>query len=199
MGQVLSAWAELEGGDELGLRIESDPDPQIMGLVTEGGVEFIELQMADFQVTEEVRVDLFGVRAGAGEPEAEGGVRVAEEPLDIGYGEAEVDSQEDAAEVSGGGVEAIEGGAPASGEAFFAGLTFELLNAISAAIADEGMEGGIGVTPIITERVGAGMAGGANVFMFTPWAFALWPREDAGLVGVAPERLGVGAPTNGAV
>jgi hypothetical protein len=41
------------------------------------------------------------------------------------------------------------GGAPAAGEALLAGLAFELLDSVGVAIADEGMESGIGVAAIV--------------------------------------------------
>jgi hypothetical protein len=199
VGEVLGAWAELEGGDELGLGIEGDPDPEIVGLIAESGVEFIELEMANVQVAEEVRMNLVGVRAGAGEPEAQGGVGMAKETLDIGYGEAQIDGQEDAPDVPGGSVEAVESGAPAAGEAGPASLAFEVLDTISNTIPDEGMESGVGVAPIVAEEVGAGTASGADAHVFASSAFALGPGFHPGLVSVAPERLGMGVATNGAV
>jgi hypothetical protein len=189
----------LEGGDEFGLGIESDPDPEIVGLVPEGGVELIELEMANLQIAEEVRVHFFGVGASAGEPEAQGGVGMAEKELDIGHGETEIDSQEYSRDVPGGGVEAIEGGTPAAGEAGLASLAAELLNPVAAAIGDKGMERGIGIAPILTEQIRAGVASGADLFRGTLGMFALWPGEHPWLVGVAPKRFWMGSATNGAI
>jgi hypothetical protein len=95
------------------------------------------------------------------------GVGMAEEQLDIGHGEPEVGGQENASDVPGGSVEAVEGRAPAAGEAFLAGLALELLNVVAETVADEGMEGGIGVAPIVTKWLGAGMASGADVLRST--------------------------------
>ena len=96
-------------------------------------------------------------------------------------------------------MEAIKGSAPAAGEAFATNLAFELLDTVAAAIADEGVEGGIGVAPIVTEGVRTSMASGAEVLMFAAPAFALWPGEHAGLVDVAPEWFRMRPATNGAV
>ena len=141
--QGLSAWPDAQGGYELGLRGKGCPDPRRVGLVAQGGLQRIELQMAAGQVAEEVRAHFFGVRAGAGEPETQGGIGMTEEQLDSGYGEVEIDGQEHPPDVPGGGVKAIEGGAPAAGEAFFASLAPLLWDAVAAAIADEGGDGGI--------------------------------------------------------
>ena len=51
-------------------------------------------------------------------------------------------------------MEAIEGGAPAAGKAFATSLAFELLDTVAAAIADEGVKGGIRVAPIVAQGLG---------------------------------------------
>jgi len=66
----LSAWAELESGDEFGGRVTSDPHPQVVGLVVQGGEEFVQLEMAEDQVLEKAGMNLLGVFARAGKPEA---------------------------------------------------------------------------------------------------------------------------------
>lgn len=48
----LSARANLEGGDEFGDRVAGGPDPEVVGLVAQGGEEFIPLKMAEGQVLE---------------------------------------------------------------------------------------------------------------------------------------------------
>ena len=121
---------------------------------------------------------------------------MTEEQWDICHGKAEIDSEQDAPDIPGGGMEAVEGGAPAAGEAFAAGLASELLNPVGAAIADERMESRIGVAPIVTEWIGTGASRRADVLMGAARAFAFGPGEDAGLVGMPPERLGVGPATN---
>ena len=119
--------------------------------------------------------------------------------MDVCHRETQIDGQEDARHVPGGGVEAIEGGAPAAGEAGLASLALELLDAVAATITDEGMESGIGVTPIVAERIGTGTSRRADVLMFAPPAFAFGPGKDAGLVSVPPERLGMGMAADGAI
>jgi len=66
----LSGRANLEGGDELGDGVAGGPDPEVEGLIAQGGEQFVELKMAEGEVVEEVRVDLVGVLAGACEPKA---------------------------------------------------------------------------------------------------------------------------------
>jgi hypothetical protein len=124
---------------------------------------------------------------------------MAEEPLDIGHGEPEIDGQKYTPDVPGGGVETIENSPPTARKAFFTGLAFELLDAIAAAIADEGMEGGISVAPIDAQWVRAGVPGGANALMFSASAFPQSPRLHARFVGMPPKRFGMRSATNGAV
>jgi hypothetical protein len=85
VSHVLCTRPDQQGWHEFCLGIKGHPDPHVVGFVAEGGIEFIELQMADVQVTEKVGVHFFGVVAGAGEPEAQGGVGMAKEPLDVGH------------------------------------------------------------------------------------------------------------------
>jgi hypothetical protein len=57
-----------------------------VGLIAEGGIELVELEMANEQIAEEVRLHFFGMGAGRGELEAQSGGRQAEEALYIGLG-----------------------------------------------------------------------------------------------------------------
>jgi hypothetical protein len=74
-----------------------------------------------------------------------------------------------------------------------------LLDAGAAAIADEGVKGGISVAPIVAQWVRAGVSGRADVLMFAALAFAGGPGFHTGFVGMPPKRLGMGPATNGAV
>jgi hypothetical protein len=61
IGHELSAWAELESGEEFGGRVTGDPHLQVVGLVVQGGEEFVQLEMAKDQVLEKVGMNLLGV------------------------------------------------------------------------------------------------------------------------------------------
>jgi hypothetical protein len=124
---------------------------------------------------------------------------MAEELLDIGHGEAEINGQEHTSHIPSAGVEAIQGGAPATGEALFAGLAFELLDTVAHTLANQGVEGSISVAPIITERVRTNMASRADVLMFAAPAFTGGPGFNTGFVSMPPKRLGMGPATDGAI
>jgi hypothetical protein len=65
---VLGAWTELKGGDEFGGGVKGDPHPQVMCLVTQGGEEFVQLEMAQGQIPKKVGVHFLGMLTGAGQP-----------------------------------------------------------------------------------------------------------------------------------
>jgi hypothetical protein len=142
MRQGLGAWADLERGDQFGDWVESSPHPESMCLEAQGGEEFVQWEMAEGQVVEEVSVDLFRVLPGAGQPQANGYLGMVEEQGSIGEGQAQVDGQEDLGNLNGGSAETIQGSAAPTGKAFAAGLTTKPLDAVRAALAitDEGMK-----------------------------------------------------------
>lgn len=128
----MSAWANLKCGDKLGDRVTGRPDPEVMDLVAQGGEEFVQLEMAEGQVLEEVSVNVFGMLASAREPETNGHFRMVEEQGRIGDGQAQVDGPED---LSGGSSETIQSSAAPTGKAFAACLTTQPLDAVRAAFA----------------------------------------------------------------
>ena len=70
--------------------------------------QLIQLHMAQGQVLEEVRVDLFGVLARAGEPQAKRHLRLMEEQSGICNRQAQVDGQEDLSNLGRWGAETIQ-------------------------------------------------------------------------------------------
>ncbi len=78
-------------------------------------------------------------------------------------------------------------------------MTLELLDAVANAVANQRMEGEIGVAPIVAQRIRAGMPGGADLLVFATWALASGPGFHAGLVDVAPERFRMRTTANRAV
>jgi hypothetical protein len=85
-------------------------------------------------------------------------------------------------------VEAIEGNALAAGKAFATGLAFRLLDGVANAIADQGMEGGIGIALLITQRIRTGVSGCADMLMFAARAFASGPGGSTPGLWACPQR-----------
>lgn len=77
--------------------------------------------------------------------------------------------------------EVVQGRAFARREGLVTGLATELANGtslVNPAIADQGIDIGIGDAEVITTGLGAGEAGGINRFLAAAAAFALGPGHD---------------------
>jgi hypothetical protein len=68
----LGAWADSQDGDEFSDGITRGPDPEVVGLVAQGGGKFVRLEMTQSEVMEEVRMEPGHVYPRAGEPQANG-------------------------------------------------------------------------------------------------------------------------------
>ena len=198
MRHNLSAWANLEGGDEFGHRVAGGPPPQVVRLVAQGSKQLIELEMAKGELVEEVGVNLFGVHSGAREPQANSDLGVVEQPGRIGEGQTPVDGQED---LSGWGAETIQGRAPPTGKAFAAGQTTQPLNAIRATfvLPHQGMKSRVGVAEVVAVRAWAGVTRGADSFALAARTLAFTPRQHAWFAHVAPDGHGMRASTHGTI
>jgi hypothetical protein len=81
MRRVLRSRAELEHGENLGARIDGQPQPQHLFGAPQPGSQFVQLQVREMQVTEAALVQALSVLACAREPGGDGGLPVAEDPF----------------------------------------------------------------------------------------------------------------------
>ena len=96
-GHVLGAWTEPKRRDQFGVWIKGDPHPQVVRLVAQGGIQLIQLEMPQVQVTEEVGMHLVGVLTRPRQPETNCYLGVTEEQLSICDSQAEIDREQDLA------------------------------------------------------------------------------------------------------
>jgi hypothetical protein len=201
IGHVLGAWTQLKCWDQFGGRLKGDPHPEVVGLVAQGGEEFIQLEMAEGQVLKKVGVHFLGMLTGAGQPEANRHFGVTEEQLSIGEGQSEIDGEEDEGDVGRRGTETIQGGAAATGKTFAAGLTPQPLNAIRAAFAlpHQGMDHWVSVAEVVALGPWTGVPGRADGLGLTAGALAFRPGQHPRFPDVADEWRRMRASTHGAI
>jgi len=123
IGQVEGAWAEAEDGDDLGGSVDRRPDPDVVVSLADMGPEFIELNMRTLQVLKEVRVEILGLEAGAGEPGTQGAFADAPDPFEDGDVHAFRQEGQGFGHAGGVGFQAVENRIAADREFAAAGLT----------------------------------------------------------------------------
>ena len=77
---VQGARPEGQHGDQLGGRIDCQPEPEFLRLVTQGRAKFVELKVEDRQVVQGAAVQAIGLQPGTREPRAERAFAMAENP-----------------------------------------------------------------------------------------------------------------------
>jgi hypothetical protein len=84
IGHILIARAEQEYGHDFGFGVKDGPDPDIVFGALEVTPELVELEMREFEIDEEMVVELAGVIAASGEPGADGGFAGVEDFRECG-------------------------------------------------------------------------------------------------------------------
>ena len=81
MSHVLCAGTQVKHRQNLGARVDGQPQPQDVGVAAEPGAQFVQLQMREVELAEEAFVQGVCVFASTGEPRRDGGLSKAENPL----------------------------------------------------------------------------------------------------------------------
>jgi hypothetical protein len=123
IGHILIARAEQEDGHDFGFGVKDGPDPDIVFGALEVTPELVELKMREFEVDEEMVVELATVIAASGEPGADGGFADVEDDRECGRVISISKQGEDLADDHWIGFQAIERGMTSSSELGLAGLT----------------------------------------------------------------------------
>ena len=84
VGHILIARAEQEYGHDFGFGIKDSPDPDIVFGALDVTPELVELDVGEFEIDEEMVVELAGVIAASGEPGADGGFAGVEDFRECG-------------------------------------------------------------------------------------------------------------------
>ncbi len=84
ISHCLDARADFDDRDELGLGIAGSPDPDIVLSISDACPKFIELDVIELEVYNEVIVELATMLTGTSEPGADGGLAYLESLFDGG-------------------------------------------------------------------------------------------------------------------
>jgi hypothetical protein len=180
IGHLLGTRTNLENRDELVLGIAGDPNPQVLLRLFDIGPQLIELDMGEFQLGEEVLVELLALHAAAGQPGADGHLPNAEDFFDGGDIDAHHQEVQDLGYRGGKGLQAIQDGMTPDGELLAAELTAQVLNAFVFAmgsVSDQGMEGLIRDQIVVAEWIGAEISLCADGLFLPTNAFAHAPGD----------------------
>ncbi len=77
---MLGTRTQMEHGENLGARIDRQPQPEHLSRGAEPGANFVQLQVWEMQVTEAAHVQGLGMFPCASEPGGDGGLTVALRP-----------------------------------------------------------------------------------------------------------------------
>jgi hypothetical protein len=80
MGGSLGSRAQVQHRDDLGQRIEGQPEPQGVRPIAEPTPQFVKLELREMEPSEEAVVQRRAVRAGPRQPGGDGRVAMAEHP-----------------------------------------------------------------------------------------------------------------------
>jgi len=185
MGHVLGARAELKHRQNLGARIDGQPQPEDLFGTPQPCAQFIQLHVRELEVAEIVRVKGLSVLASTREPGGDGGRPGAEDPRGRRRIQPFRKRREDHGDLLGRGFQPVQRGVESSTEGGATRLTTERLDALETAmlaIPDERVNLRIGVCEVGALRVGTGVTLGIDAFGSTSPAFDLAPgayRNDA--------------------
>jgi len=84
MCHILCAGTQLEHGENLGARINGQPEPEHLLITTQPRPQFVQLEIGKLEMTEKVLMEALSVLPSASEPRGDGGLSVAEDPFSRG-------------------------------------------------------------------------------------------------------------------
>jgi hypothetical protein len=140
MCHVLRTKTELKHGQNLGARIDNQPQPEHLGGAAEPGANFVQLQVREVQVAEAALMEEPSVLSRASKPGDDGGVTGAEDTLCGGWVQPFGQRREHHGDLLGRSFQAIQGGVAPGSERGMAGRASERLDLLSTtvlAIPDE--------------------------------------------------------------
>jgi hypothetical protein len=175
---MLSAGTQREHRQNLGERIDGQPEPEHLRGAAEPGSNFVQLQVWDVQVVETALVQGLCVPASTGKPGGDGRLPVAEDPFGSRWVQPFGQRRQDHADEGRGSLQTIQRGVASSSEGRAASLTAKGLDALSLAmlaIPDQRVDVSIGDAAIRALRVGTGVALGLHALGCSPPAFHLSP------------------------
>src|SRR5258708_8813647 len=202
MCHVLCSGAELKHGQNLGERIDGQPQPEHVLRAAQPGSQFVQLEMRDVQVAEAALMEDLCVPTCASEPQGDGGLTVAEDPFGGGSIQPFGQRREYHGNLVRWGFQTIQGGVASGSERGVAGLTAKRLDALGLAmlaISDQGMDLSIGDPGVRALLIGAGETLGVHSLGCSPAAFPLTPGAYKSTSRAHTQRRAAGETTGSAV
>jgi len=196
IGHDLAAGAELKHRNNLGERVDRQPEPENLVGAAQPGAQFIQLEMWELEMGEEALVQGLCMLPSAGEPGGDGGPLVAEDPLSCGRVEPFGQRREHHGDLVRGSFQTVQGSVAPGSERGTASRTSKRLDVLGMAvlaIANQRMNLSIGNAAVPTLLVGAGiplgvhsLGGSLPAFHLTPGAY--WCTGAKQNTKAAPER-----------
>jgi hypothetical protein len=132
--RILCAGPQMEHGQNLGARIDGQPQPEHLCGDAEPCANFVQLQVRDVQVAEAALMEELSVLACASEPGGDGGLTVAEDPTGFGSVQSFGQRREHHGDVMGRGFQPVQGRVASSTERGAAGRASKRLDLLGTAM-----------------------------------------------------------------
>ena len=178
MSHVLGAGTQLEHRQNLGAGIDGQPEPEHLRSAAQPGAQFVQLQMREMEMAEEVLVQGVRVLASAGEPGGNGRLPVAEDSLGGGSVQPFGQGRQHDGDLLGRGFQPVQGGVAPGCERGLAGLTpkgLDPLGLAMLAIANQRMNARISDAKVEALLVRTSEALRIHPLGCSPTAFHLTP------------------------
>ncbi len=192
----------MEHGENLGARIDRQPQLEHLPGRVEPGANFVQLQVREMQVTEEALVQGLGMFPCASEPSGDGGLTIAEDPLRGGRVESFSQRGQHDCDLLRRSFEAIQGSVTSGRERGAAGLATKGLDRFSLtmlAIPNERMPVCVCDPEVQTLLIWTGEAFGGYVLGCSSPAFHLTPGTYRSRCWPSSRRRREGQVTGGAI
>jgi hypothetical protein len=178
MGCVLCARTQIEHRQNLGARVDRQPEPEHLCGAAQPGSQFIQLQVCQPQMAEGTLVHGLRMRASTSQPSGNGGSSIAKDPFSRGSIQSFSQRGQHDGDLLGRGFQTIQGSMTPRAERGAAGRASKGLDRFSvtmSAVANEGMNVSVGNPEVQTLLIGTGEAFSVYAFGSASPAFDLTP------------------------
>jgi hypothetical protein len=179
MRGVLRAGAQVEHRKKLRAGVDDQPEPEYLFGATQSGSQFIQLEVREVEIGEEVLMQRLSMLPSASQPRRDGRLSIAEDPLGRGRVQSFGQRREHPCDLMGRGFQTVQCSvAPGSerGTARLAAKRLDLLGTAMLAIANERVDMSVGDSEVRTLLIGTGEAFSGYPLRCPPLAFDLAPR-----------------------
>ena len=178
ISHCLDTRTDFDDWDELGFGIAGSPDPDIVLSIPDASPKFIELNVFELELLDEMIVELATMLTGTCEPGADGGLAHLESLFDGGDIYPQSQEVERMADFLRWSFQTVHDGVFAAGEAIGAGVALQILDEFcfpTFSIPNHGMNVLIGNPKIVAAFVGADITLGCDRFLSSTFSLDLAP------------------------